>query len=85
MYISIKDLLSERAAQENIITEIEVTENTITVNLEPKVETQYERADAKEAVSAEYHDSDVLLIQGLGILRKEVALSSGQYSVRICE
>ncbi len=72
MYISIKDLLSERAAQENIITEIEVTENTITVNLEPKVETQYERADAKEAVLAEYHDSDVLLIQGLGIQGKEL-------------
>lgn len=85
MNISIKDLLSERAAQENIITKIEVTQSSITVNLEPKIEAPYERADAKEAVLAEYHDSDILLIQGLGIQGKEVTLSSGQSSLRICE
>ena len=70
MYITIKSLLSERAAQENTITKIEVTERTITVNLEPKIEAQYERADTQEPVSAEYHDSEPLLIQGLGIQGK---------------
>jgi hypothetical protein len=75
MYIPIKSLLSERAIHENIVTEIEVTESTITVNLEPKIEAQYERPDAKEPVKAEYHDSETLLIQGLGIQGKALLSS----------
>lgn len=81
MGITIKSLLSERAAQENIITAIEVTEKTITINLEPKIEAHYERADPKEAVSAEYHDSETLLIQGLGLQGK--ALRYGVVSRRL--
>lgn len=70
MGIPIKSLISERAAQANIITGIEVTESSITINLEPKIETQYERADTKKPVSAEYHDRETLHIQGLGIQGK---------------
>ena len=67
---TIKSLLSERAAQENSISKIEVTASTITVHLVPKIAMHYERSDAKEPVSAEYHDSESVLIQGLGIQGK---------------
>ncbi len=70
MNTSIKTLLSERAAQENIITNVEVTETTIMVSLEPKTELKYERPDCQEAVAADYHDSETVMIQGLGIQGK---------------
>ena len=47
MNTSIKPLLSERAAQENTITDVEVTETTITVSLRAKTELKYERPDCQ--------------------------------------
>jgi len=70
MNVSIKALLSERAAQENIITKVEVTETTIVVGLMPKIELRYERPDCQEAVEASYHDSETVRVQGLGIQGK---------------
>ena len=49
MNISIRSLLSERVAQENAITDVEVTETTIMVSLSPKTELKYERPDCQNA------------------------------------
>jgi hypothetical protein len=46
--LSIKSLLTERAAQENIITDYQITETTITVHLKPKVAKMYERPDCRK-------------------------------------
>lgn len=70
MNISIKQLLSERAAQENTITDVEVTETTIVVSISPKTELKYERPDCQEAVVAYHHDSEIVTVRGLGIQGK---------------
>jgi hypothetical protein len=68
--LSIKSLLTERVAQENIITGIKVTSSTITIKLKPKVKSVYDRPDCQKPVTVERHDSEVLTVQGLGIQGK---------------
>jgi len=68
----IQALLTERAAQENMITHVEVSDTTITVHLEPKVASSYERPDCQKPVKVERHDSDSLVVQGLGVQGKAV-------------
>jgi hypothetical protein len=68
--LPITALLTERAAQENLITGVEVTDRMIRVHLEPKVATRYRRPDCQEPVSVERHDSDILIVQGLGLQGK---------------
>jgi hypothetical protein len=68
--LSIKLLLTERAAQENIVTGVNVTRSTITVKLKPKVKKVYDRPDCQKPVTVERHDSEVLTVQGLGIQGK---------------
>ena len=70
MNTAIRSFLSERAAQENTITGVEVTETTITVNLEAKVELTYDRPDCQETVVAWHYDSETVTVQGLGIQGK---------------
>ncbi len=67
---AIKPLLNERAAQENTITKVKVSETTITVRLIPTITLPYERPDCQEAVAASYHDRATVTIQGLGIQGK---------------
>lgn len=68
--LSIKLLLTERVAQENIITGVDVSGSTITVKLKPKVKKVYDRPDCQQPVIVERHDSEVLTVQGLGIQGK---------------
>jgi len=70
--ISIRSLLSERIAQENIITHVTITETAITVDLKPHLTLTYERPDCQESVVAYYHDSETVLCQGLGVQGKAV-------------
>jgi len=79
--LTIKQLLTERAAQENIVTGVEVRGSTITVKLKPKVKKMYDRADCQQPVSVEPHDSEIVTIQGLGIQGK--ALRYQVKSVRL--
>lgn len=79
--LSIKSLLTERAAQENIITGYQVTETMITVHLKPKVAKVYERPDCQEPVEVEHHDREILIIQGLGLQGK--ALRYQVQSIRL--
>jgi hypothetical protein len=79
--LSIKSLLTERAAQENIITGYQVTDSTITIHLKPKVAKVYERPDCREPVEVERHDSEILTIQGLGLPGK--ALRYQVQSIRL--
>lgn len=79
--ISIKLLLTERAAQENTVTGVDVRGSTITVKLKPKVQKVYDRPDCQQAVIVERHDSELLTIQGLGIQGK--ALRYQVKSVRL--
>ena len=68
--LSIRLLLTERAAQENIVTGVNISRSTITVKLKPKVKKVYERPDCQKPVTVERHDSEVLTVQGLGIQGK---------------
>lgn len=79
--LSIKSLLTERAAQENIITGYQVTDTMITVHLKPKVAKVYERPDCHEPVAVEHHDRENLTIQGLGLQGK--ALRYQVQSIRL--
>jgi hypothetical protein len=79
--ISIKSLLTERAAQENIITGYQITDRLITVQLKPKVAKVYERPDCQKPVAVEHHDREILTIQGLGLQGK--ALRYQVQSIRL--
>jgi hypothetical protein len=79
--LSIKSLLTERAAQENIITGYQITDTMITVHLKPQVAKVYERPDCREPVEVERHDSEILTIQGLGLPGK--ALRYQVQSIRL--
>jgi hypothetical protein len=79
--LSIKSLLTERAAQENLITGYQITATTITVHLKPKVAKMYERPDCQEPVAVEHHDREILTIQGLGLQGK--ALRYQVQSIRL--
>ena len=79
--LSIQSLLTERAAQENIITGYQVTETMITVHLKPKVAKVYERPDCQEPVEVAHHDREILSIQGLGLQGK--ALRYQVQSIRL--
>src|SRR6202007_2301948 len=79
--ISLKWLLTERAAQENIITGYQVTDTLITVHLKPKIAKVYERPDCQEPVKVEHHDWEILTIQGLGLQGK--ALRYQVQSIRL--
>jgi hypothetical protein len=68
--IPLNVLLTERAARENTVSGIEVTDTTMTITLTPKLESSYERPDCQSPVSVKYHDDDTLLVQGLGIQGK---------------
>ncbi len=70
MNATIRTFLSERVVQENIITDVEMTETTITVSVTPKIEEEYERPDCQEAVIAYYNGSETVTVQGLGIQGK---------------
>ena len=70
MNATIRTFLSERVVQENIITDVEMTETTITVSVTPKIEKKYERPDCQEAVIAYYNGSETVTVQGLGIQGK---------------
>lgn len=68
--IFIKLLITERAAQENVVTGVDVTSSTITVKLKPPVKKVYDRPDCQHPVTVERHDSELLTVQGLGIQGK---------------
>ena len=68
--LSLRLLLTERAAQENIVTGVNISDTTITVELKPKVKRVYERPDCQRPVKVERHGSEVLTVQGLGIQDK---------------
>lgn len=68
--LSIRLLLTERAAQDNIITGVNISPSTITVRLKPKIKKVYDRPDCQKPVTVEPHDSEVLTVQGLGLQGK---------------
>lgn len=68
--LSIKHLLTERAAQENKVTGVEISRSKITVKLEPQVKKMYQRPDSQAPVLVQHHDSEELTVQGLGIQGK---------------
>lgn len=68
--VAIKELLTERAVRENVITHVAVTDARLTVTLEPHLATMYERSDCQQLVRAKYHDSEILTVQGLGVQGK---------------
>jgi len=65
--ISLSRLLTERAIQEHSVKGITVTDTTITVTLAPKLDVSYARPDCQSPVLVRFHDTETLLVQGLGI------------------
>ncbi len=68
--IAITALLTERAAQTNLISEVQVTATTILIDLQGLVAATYQRPDCLSPVVAVYHDSEILTVQGLGVQGK---------------
>jgi hypothetical protein len=68
--LPITELLTEKAVQENIATGIQVTDNRIVVNLEPRIAARYVRPDCQEPVAAHRYDHETITVQGLGIQGK---------------
>jgi len=68
--VAITALLTERAAQANTITDVQVTDSTILISLQPQVAATYHRPDCRSPVTAVYHDSEIITVQGLGVQGK---------------
>jgi hypothetical protein len=68
--VAITALLTERAAQTNTITDVRVTDSTILISLQPHMATTYQRPDCLSPVTAVYHDSEIITVQGIGVQGK---------------
>jgi len=68
--VAITALLTERAAQANMITDVQITATTILICLQPYVAATYQRPDCHAPVAAVYHDSELLSVQGIGVQGK---------------
>jgi hypothetical protein len=60
-------LFTERAVQENQVTDITMTDSVITIHLQPKVAARYVRSDCQKPVLVRFHENAVFTVQGLGI------------------
>jgi len=60
-------LFTERAVQQNQVTDITLTDSVITVHVQPKVAARYVRSDCQAPVLVRPHESEVFTAQGLGI------------------
>jgi len=68
--VAITALLTERAAQANTITDVQVTDSTILLSWHPHVAATYPRPDGRAPVTARYHDREIITVQGLGVQGK---------------
>ena len=68
----IQSLLSEQIVQQNIVTDIKVTDSTITVYISPLITDKYVRPDCENPTTVGRYDSDTIIVQGLGIQGKAV-------------
>jgi len=60
-------LFTERAVQQNQVTDITLTDSVITVHLQPKIAARYVRSDCQAPVLVRSHENEVYTVQGLGI------------------
>lgn len=60
-------LFTERAVQQNQVTDITLTDSVITICLQPLVAACYVRSDCQSPVRVRPHESEVYTAQGLGI------------------
>lgn len=65
-------MFTERAAQQNQVTDIAMTDSVITVHLQPKVAVRYVRSDCQAPVLVRPHEREVFTVQGLGIQGRAV-------------
>ena len=65
-------LFTERAAQQNQVTDITITDSVITVHVQPKVAMRYVRSDCQAPVLVRPHEREVFTAQGLGIQGRAV-------------
>ncbi len=68
----IVSLLSEQIVQKNIVTNVKITEDTITVYISPVIRATYVRTDCKNPTTVTGYDSNPITVQGLGIQGKAV-------------
>ena len=71
-------LFTEQAVQKNRVTNITISKSTITIQLEAEVASHYERPDCQRPVAVHLHDSETILVQGLGVQGRAV-----RYSVKM--
>jgi len=60
-------LFTERAVQQNQVTDITLTDSVITIHLQPSVAACYVRSDCQAPVLVSPHESQAYTVQGLGI------------------
>ena len=68
----IRSVLSEQIVQQNIVTDVKVTEDMITVYISPVISSTYVRPDCQNPTTINRYDSDTITVQGLGIGDKAV-------------
>lgn len=68
----IVSVLSEQIVKQNIVTDVNVTEDTIRVHISPVISYQYARPDCKNPTTVSRYDSDTITVQGLGVQGKAV-------------
>jgi len=60
-------LFTDRAVQQNRVTDITLTDSVITLSLEPEIVARYVRPDCQHPVAVQPHDCEEITVQGLGV------------------
>jgi hypothetical protein len=64
---ALHSVFTEKAAQQNRVTDITIEAERITVYLEPDVAKRYARPDCQQPVVVQLHDRETIVVQGLGM------------------
>ena len=64
---ALHSVFTEKAAQQNRVTEITIGTDRITLYLEPEVARRYARPDCQQPVVVQPHDRETIVVQGLGV------------------
>ena len=68
----IVSIFSEKIVSQNIVTDLKVTEDTITVYISPVISYQYARPDCQNPTTVNRYDRNTITVQGLAVQGKAV-------------
>ena len=64
---TLQAIFTEKAAQQNRVTDITIQTERITLHVEPEVARRYARPDCQQPVAVQLHDRETIMVQGLGV------------------